>query len=50
VGKEGKLTIDFKALADHSLNTWHAVFGYCGTLNDVTILDSNLLLHLQWIL
>jgi hypothetical protein len=45
VGKEGKPTIVAEALADHSLYAWHAVFGYCGTLNDVTIQDSSFLLQ-----
>jgi hypothetical protein len=33
-GKEGRPTIVVKAVSDHSLYAWHAVFGYCGTLND----------------
>jgi hypothetical protein len=32
-------------MVDHSLYVWHAVFGYCGTLKDLTIWDSSLLLQ-----
>lgn len=44
-GKEGKPTLVVEAMVDHSLYVWHAVFGYCGTLNDLTIWDSSLLLQ-----
>jgi hypothetical protein len=45
VGKEGKPTLVVEAMADHSLYCWHAVFGYAGTLNDINIWDSSLLLQ-----
>ncbi len=44
-GKEGKPTIVVEAMVDYSLYAWHAVFGYCGTLNDITIWDNSLLLQ-----
>jgi len=44
-GKEGKPTIVVEALADHNFFVWYAVFGYCGTLNDITIWDSSYLLQ-----
>jgi hypothetical protein len=44
-GKEGKPTLVVEVMVDHTLYTWHAVFGYCGTLNDVTIWDNSLLLQ-----
>ena len=44
-GKEGKPTIVVETLADHNLYAWHAVFGYCGTLNDLSIWDSSYLLQ-----
>jgi hypothetical protein len=44
-GKEGKPTIVVEAMVDYTLYAWHAVFGYCGTLNDVTIWDNSLLLQ-----
>jgi hypothetical protein len=44
-GKEGKPTIVVEALADHNLYAWHAVFGYAGTLNDISIWDSSFLLQ-----
>jgi hypothetical protein len=34
-----------EALADHNLYAWHAVFGYCGTLNNITIWNSSYLLQ-----
>jgi hypothetical protein len=40
-GKEGKPRIVVEALADHNLYAWHAVFGYAGTLNDISIWDSS---------
>ena len=30
---------------DYTLYAWHAVSGYCGTLNDTTIWDNSLLLQ-----
>jgi hypothetical protein len=33
------------AMVDHNLYLQHAVFGYCGTLNDITIWDNCLLLQ-----
>jgi hypothetical protein len=44
-GKEGKPTFVVEAMVDYTLYAWHAVFGYCGTLNDVTIWDNSLLLQ-----
>jgi hypothetical protein len=44
-GKEGKPTIVVEALADYNLYAWHAVFGYAGTLNDISIWDSSYLLQ-----
>jgi hypothetical protein len=44
-GKEGKPTVVVEAMADHTLYVWHAVFGYAGTLNDLTIWDNSFLLH-----
>ena len=32
-------------MTDHSLYVWHAVFCYCGTLNDITIWESSMLLQ-----
>jgi hypothetical protein len=40
-GKEGRPTIVVEAMADYNLYAWHAVFGYCGTLNDLSIWDSS---------
>lgn len=45
VGKEGKPTIVVEAMCDYTLYGWHAVFGYAGTLNDISIWDSSLLLQ-----
>jgi hypothetical protein len=42
-GKEGRPTVVVEAVADYNLYAWHAVFGYCGTLNDINIWDSSLL-------
>jgi hypothetical protein len=42
-GKEGRPTVVVEAVADYNLYAWHAVFGYCGTLNDVNIWDRSLL-------
>jgi hypothetical protein len=44
-GKEGKPTLVVEAMADHTFYVWHAVFGYAGTLNDITIRDNSFLLH-----
>jgi hypothetical protein len=44
-GKEGKPTLVVEAMADHTFYVWHAVFGYAGTLNDITIQDNSFLLH-----
>jgi len=44
-GKEGRPTLVVEAMVDHSFYAWHAVFGYCGTLNDITIWDNSLLLQ-----
>ncbi len=44
-GKEGRPTLVVEAMADHSLYVWHAVFGYCGTLNDITIWENSMLLQ-----
>ena len=44
-GKEGRPTIVVEALADYNLYAWHAVFGYCGTLNDINIWDTSYLLQ-----
>jgi hypothetical protein len=44
-GKEGRPTIVVEAMADYNLYAWHAVFGYCGTLNDLSIWDSSYLLQ-----
>jgi len=44
-GKEGRPTIVVEALADYNLFVWHAVFGYSGTLNDISIWDSSYLLQ-----
>ncbi len=44
-GKEEKPTIVVETLADHNLFAWHTVFGYCGTLNNITIWDSSYLLQ-----
>jgi hypothetical protein len=43
-GKEGKPTIIVEAIADHTLYVWHAVFGYVGTLNDLSVWDNSFLL------
>jgi hypothetical protein len=32
-------------MADHLLYVWHAVFGYRGTLNGITIWESSMLLQ-----
>jgi hypothetical protein len=42
-GKEGKSMVVVEAMVDYSLYGWYAVFGYCGTLNDITIWDNSLL-------
>jgi len=42
-GKEGRPTVVVEAVSDYSLYAWHAVFGYCGTLNDINIWESSLL-------
>jgi len=44
-GKEGRPTIVVEAMADYNLYAWHAVFGYCRTLNDLSIWDSSYLLQ-----
>jgi hypothetical protein len=44
-GKEGRPTLVVEALADYNLFAWHAVFGYSGTLNDLSIWDSSYLLQ-----
>jgi hypothetical protein len=44
-GKEGRQTIVVEALADYNLYVWHAVFGYCGILNDINIWDTSYLLQ-----
>jgi hypothetical protein len=44
-GKEGRPTIVVEALADYNLYAWHAVFGYSGTFNDISIWDSSYLLQ-----
>ncbi len=44
-GKEGKPTLVVEAMADHTLYAWHAVFGYCGSLNDINIWENSLLLQ-----
>ncbi len=36
-GKEGQPTLVVEAMVGHSLYAWHAVFGYCRMLNDITI-------------
>lgn len=38
-GKEKKPTVVLEAISDYHLYFWHASFGYCGTLNDKTILN-----------
>jgi hypothetical protein len=38
-GAKGKPTVVLEAIADYHCWFWHAAFGYCGTLNDKTILD-----------
>jgi hypothetical protein len=43
-GKEGKPTVLVEVM-DHILYVWHAVFGYAGTLNDITFWDNSFLLH-----
>jgi len=44
-GKEGQPTLVVEAMVGHSLYAWHAVFGYCRMLNDITIWDNSLLLQ-----
>jgi hypothetical protein len=44
-GKEGKLTLVVEAMVDLSLYAWHAMFGFYGTLSDITIWDNSLLLQ-----
>jgi hypothetical protein len=44
-GKEGRPTLVVEALADFNLFAWHAVFGYSGMLNDLSIWDSSYLLQ-----
>ena len=44
-GKEGRPTIVVETLCDYNLYAWHAVFGYGGTLNNLTIWDSSYLLQ-----
>lgn len=44
-GKEGRPTLLVEALADHNLFAWHAVFGYSGMVNDLSIWDSSFLLQ-----
>jgi hypothetical protein len=44
-GKEGKPTIFVETLCDYNLYAWHAVSGYCGMLNDLSIWDSSYLLQ-----
>jgi hypothetical protein len=44
-GKEGEPTLVVEAMVDYTLYAWHAVFGYCGTLNYVIIWDNSLLLQ-----
>jgi len=43
--KEGRPTTVVEALAGYNLFAWHAVFGYSGTLNDIIIWDSSILLQ-----
>jgi len=43
-GKEGRPTVVVEAMADYNLYCWHAIFGYAGTLNDITIWDNSFLL------
>jgi hypothetical protein len=38
-GAKGKPTVVLEAIADYHLWFWHAAFGYCGSMNDKTILD-----------
>jgi hypothetical protein len=44
-GKEGRPTLVGEALADHNLFAWHAVFRYCGMLNDLGFGGSSFLLQ-----
>jgi hypothetical protein len=44
-GQEGRPTIVVEALANYILFAWHAVFGYCGMLNDLSIWDKSFLLQ-----
>jgi hypothetical protein len=37
-GKESKPSIVMESIADYFLFLWHVVYGYTGTLNDITIL------------
>ncbi len=43
-GKEGRPTLVVEAMADYNLYCWHAIFGYAGTLNDLTVWDNSFLL------
>lgn len=38
-GTMKKPSLVLEAISDHHLWFWHASFGYCGTLNDINILD-----------
>ena len=38
-GAKGKPTVVLEAICDYHLWFWHASFGFCGSLNDKTILD-----------
>ena len=38
-GKEKKPSIVLEAICDYQLFFWHASYGYCGTLNDINILN-----------
>jgi hypothetical protein len=44
-GKERRPTLVVEALADHNLFAWHAVFRYCGMLNDLGLGGSSFLLQ-----
>jgi hypothetical protein len=43
-GKAGEPTIVVEAMVDYNLYAWHAIFGYAGTLNDLSIWDNSFLL------
>jgi hypothetical protein len=43
-GKEGQPTVVVEAMANYNLYFWHAIFGYAGTLNNITIWDNRFLL------